>query len=147
MALHTPLHQQRIGLKYQRHLIDLPVASRAAHTFVDMNAVIEINEIGQAMNFDPLDGLVAAIALANGLEVRRSVEENRMAIHAGLRRRDTGHGGSFDAGMAVAAVDAVIADVVFMAELHWLLTGDVLPRQIRRACHREDGHERQADQE
>src|SRR5260370_2037427 len=135
MALHTPLHQQRICLQYQRHLIDLPVASRAAHTFVDMNAVIEINEIGQAMNFDPLDGLVAAIALANGLEVRRSVEENRMAIHAGLRRRDTGHGGSFDAGMAVAAVDAVIADVVFMAELHWLLTGGVLPRQVTPACH------------
>ena len=146
MALHTPLHQQRIGLKYQRHLIDLPVARRAAYALIDMNAVIEINEIGQAMNFDPLDGLVAAIALANGLEVGRRVEENRMAIHTGLCRRNAGDGGSFDAGMAVAAVDAVIADVVFMAELHRLFTRDVLPRHIGRTRHRQHSDERDSNQ-
>ncbi len=112
-----------------------------------MNAVIEIDEIGQTMNFDPLDGFIAAIALANGLEVRRRVEENRMAVHAGLRRRNTGHGGSFDAGMTVAAVNTVIADVMFMAELHRLLPGNVLARQIGRARHGEDGYKRQSDQE
>ena len=147
MAIQAPLHQQRIGLKHQRHLVDLSVARRAAYALVDMNAVIKIDEIGQAMNFDPRDGFIAAIALANGLQVGRRVEENRMTIHAGLRRRNTGHGGSFDAGMTVAAVNTVIANVMFMAELHWLLTRNVLPRQIGRARHREDGDKRQADQE
>jgi len=136
VAFDAPLHKQRVGLKYQRHLVDLPVARRAAYALIDMNAVIEIDEIGQTMNFDPLDGFIAAIALANGLEVGRSVEENRMAIHAGLCRRNAGDGGSFHSGMTVTAVDAVIADVMLVAELHRLLTGDVLPRQIGRARHR-----------
>ena len=69
MAIQAPLHQQRIGLKHQRHLVDLPMARRAAHALIDMNAVIEIDKIGQAMNFDPLNRFITAIALANGLEV------------------------------------------------------------------------------
>src|SRR5258708_1847329 len=74
MALHAPLHQQRVGLEYQRHLVDLPVARRATNALVDMNAVIEIDEIGQTVNFDPLDGFIAAIALADRLEVGGIIE-------------------------------------------------------------------------
>src|SRR2546425_301459 len=44
MALQAPLHQQRIGLKHQRHLVDLTVARRAAYALIDMNAVIEIDK-------------------------------------------------------------------------------------------------------
>jgi len=69
-----------------------------------------------------------------------------MAIHAGLGRRDAGHGGSLHPRMTIAAIDAVIADMVLVAELHRLLTGNILARQIRRARHREDGHERQSNQ-
>src|SRR5258708_13992158 len=97
-----------------------------------MNAVIEIDEIGQAMNFNPLNRFIAAIALANGLEVCRSVEENRMAIHAGLCRRNAGDGGSFHSGMTVTVVDAVIAAVVFLSELHGVLTRNMLQRQVGR---------------
>jgi len=146
MAIEAPLHQQRVGLEYQRHLIDLPVAGRATNALVDMNAVIEVDEISQAVNFDPLDGFVAAIAFANGLEVGSVVEQHRMAVHAGFCRRNAGHGGSFHTGMTVAAVNAVVADVMFVAELHRLLTGNVLPRHIGRPRHREHGHERDSDQ-
>ncbi len=111
-----------------------------------MNAVIEINKIGQTVNFDPLDGFIGAIALANGFEVGGSTEKNRMAIHAGLCRRDSGNGGSFDAGMTITAVNAVIADVMLMAELHRLLSGNILPRHIGRARHGEHSHERHSDQ-
>src|SRR5712664_4666159 len=45
MTFHAPLHQQRVGLEYQRHLVDLPVARRATNALVDMTAVIEIDEI------------------------------------------------------------------------------------------------------
>src|SRR6266478_1033389 len=69
-----------------------------------------------------------------------------MAVHAGLRRRDAGNGGSFHAGMTVAAVNAVIADMMLVAELHRLLTRNVLPRHVGRARHREDGDERHSDQ-
>src|SRR5260370_18955552 len=132
MAVQAPLHQERAGVERQRHLVDLTLARRAAHSLIDMNAVIEIDEIGQTVNFDPLDGLIGAIALANGFEVGGSTEKNRMAVHAGLRRRDSGNGGSFHAGMTVTAVNALIAAVMLVAELHRLLTGNVLPRHVRR---------------
>ena len=45
MAIETPLHSQRLGLKHERHLIDLAVAGRAANTLIHVNAVIEIYEI------------------------------------------------------------------------------------------------------
>src|SRR6266849_1757636 len=111
-----------------------------------MNAVIEIGEIRQTVNFDPLNGFIAAIALANGLEVGRIIEKHRMAVHAGLRGRNAGNSGSFHAGMTVAAVDAVVADVMLVAELHRLLTGNVLPRHVGRARHREHGYKRHSDQ-
>src|ERR1700682_5709028 len=70
-----------------------------------------------------------------------------MGIYGGLRRRrDSGNRGSFHAGMTVAAVKAIIADVMFVAELHRLLTRNVLPRHVGRARHREDGYERHSDQ-
>src|SRR6266849_4549786 len=146
MAIQAPLHQQSIGLEYQRHLVDLPVARRTAHALIDMNAVIEIDEISQAVNFDPLDGFIAAIALADGLQVGCIIEKHRMAVHAGLRGRDAGNGGNFHAGMTVAAVNAVVADVMLVAELHRLLAGNVLPRHVGRARHRKDSDKRHSDQ-
>src|SRR5437667_2945823 len=70
-----------------------------------------------------------------------------MAVHAGLRRRDAGNGGSFYAGMTVAAVDAVIAHVMLVAELHRLFPRHVLPRHIGRTGHRDDRDKRNSDQE
>src|SRR5260370_34085367 len=69
-----------------------------------------------------------------------------MAVLGGLRRRDAGNGGRFHAGMTVAAVNAVIADMMLVAELHRLLTRNVLPRHVGRARPREDGDERHSDQ-
>ena len=146
MAVQAPLHQQGVGLEYQRHLVDLPMARRAADALIDMNAVIEVDEIGEPVDFHPLDGFVAAIAFADRLEVRRIIEQHRMAIHARFRLRNAGHGGSFDAGVAIAAVNAIVADVMFVAELHRLLTGDVLPRHIGRTRNCEHSHERNSDQ-
>jgi len=45
MAVEAPLHQQGVGLKNQRHLVNFSVTRRAANAFIDMNAVIEIHEI------------------------------------------------------------------------------------------------------
>jgi hypothetical protein len=133
VALDAPLHQQGRRLEYERHLIDLAVTRGAAHSFVDMNAVIEIDEIRQPVNLHPLDGLVGAIALPHGLEVISVVEEHRVAVHAGLCGGDTRDGRGFYARVTVSAVDAIVADVVFVAELHRLLARDILIRGIGRA--------------
>jgi hypothetical protein len=47
-----------------------------------------------------------------------------MAIHAGLRWRDAGERGGLDGRVTVPAVNPVIADMVSVAELHWLLSRD-----------------------
>src|SRR2546430_8454015 len=69
-----------------------------------------------------------------------------MAVHASFGRWNTGNGGSFDARMTVAAIDAVIAHVMLVAELQGLPAGNVLSRHIGRARHREHGYERHSDQ-
>jgi hypothetical protein len=47
-----------------------------------------------------------------------------MTIHAGLGWRDAGKRRGLDGRVTVAAVDSVIADMMFVAELHWLLSRD-----------------------
>ena len=62
-----------------------------------------------------------APARRNGLLAKIS----RMAVHAGLGRRNAGERRFLDRGVAVAAVDAVAADVPFVAELDGLFARDV----------------------
>jgi hypothetical protein len=133
VAVEAPRHQQGRSLEYERHLIDLAVTRGAAHAFVDMNAVVEIDEICKAMNLHPLDGLVGAIALPHGLEVIRIVEKHRVAVHAGFCGGDSRDGGCFHARVTISAVDTIVADMVFVAKLHGLLARDILIRGIGRA--------------
>ena len=120
MTLETPLHIQRRDLISQRHQIDSPVTSRATDAFVYVNAVIEINEVGKVVNPSPPYWLAGAPALANGFEIRAVRPDLRMAIHAGLGRRNSRVSQLLDSGVTVAAVDAVISDVMFMTKLNGL---------------------------
>ena len=65
---------------------------------------------------------LAALCEAHGLEIRAVVPDLAVTIHAGLRRRHSRGRRGLDRLMAIAAVDAVVAYVVLVAELNWLLT-------------------------
>ena len=132
VAVQTPFHQQRRCLKHQWHLIDRAVARGAADAFVDVNAVVEIDKVGKPVDFHPLNRLVGAVTLANGFEVRSVGKQDGMAIHAGFRRRDARNGGSLNRGVTIAAIESIIADVMFMTELHGLCARHILVRRIRR---------------
>lgn len=147
VAIDAPFHQQRIGLENQRHLIDGTVAGRASHALVHVDAVIEVREIGKPVHFYPADRSVGSIALANRFEVPCVVKENRVAIHAGFCRRNSSRLGSFHGRVAVAAVDAIVPHVMFVAELYRLLTGNVLPRLIRRPRQSQNSQQRDSCQE
>ena len=95
MAVEAPLHQQRVRLEHQWHLIHRTMASRAADALAYVNAVIEIRKIPEPVNFHPLDRLISAIAFANWFKVTGIIEENRMAIHAGFGGRYACGCGSF----------------------------------------------------
>lgn len=101
------------------------MTGRAADALVHVNAVIEINEVRQIVHSCPLDRLAGAPALANRLEVRAVRPYLRMAIHACLRRRNTCISQLLDSGVTIAAVDAVISDVMFVAELNGLFAREI----------------------
>lgn len=131
MALEAPLHIQRRDLIGERHQIDSAVTRRAADSLVQVNAVIEIDEVGQIVHPRPSDRLACAPALANGLQVRRVRPDLRVAVHARPSRGDSRERSFLDGRVTVAAIDAVIAYVMFVAELNGLLAWKERLRVIR----------------
>ncbi len=144
VAFEAPLHLQRCDLPRQRHQVDSPVTGRAAHAFVDVNRMVEINEVWQVVHASPLDGLSSSPAFAHRLKVGAVGEDLRVAIHAGLCRRNASEGRSLNRCVAVAAINPVVARVMLMAELNWLLARNEGERVVGRAlilCHKPK-HER-----
>ena len=69
-----------------------------------------------------------------------------MAVHARLGRRHSGRRGTLDPRVAVAAIDAVVAHVMLVAELDRLIARHILIRQIRRARREQNTGQRDARQ-
>ena len=130
MARNTPFHLQRILLINGRHRIDLAVTRRAAYTLCHVNAMIKIYVLRKVVNALPLDRLVLAKARPDGLKIRAVVPQLAVAIHTRLRRRHTRSRSRFNRRMTVAAIDAVVPDVVFVTELNWLLFLEKLSGEI-----------------
>src|SRR5215212_3024394 len=147
VAGQAPLHLERGGLVDGRHRVHAPVAGGAAHALVDVDRVVEVDEVGQVVDSRPLDGLVVAVAGADDLQVRALVPDLRVAVHAGLGRRHPGRVRRLDRGVAVAAVDAVVADVVLVRELDGLLHLDELARVVGGAVDLGEHPERGGDEE
>ena len=120
MAIETPLHLQRRGLVHQRHLVDRAVTGITADAFIDVNAVIEINEIRNLVHARPLDRPAAAETLAHGLEKSGIGPDLRMAVHAGLGGRNACEAGYLNRSVAVPTVNTEPGHVMLMAEGHRL---------------------------
>lgn len=121
MTVETPPHGQRCRLSYQRHGGDIPVARAAADAFGDVDRVIEVDVIRQAVDPVPVDRPPPRQTFADGREQRRLGVKLRMAGHAGVRRGDAGDGGSFDPGVAIPAINPETASMVLVTEWHWLM--------------------------
>src|SRR5437879_12105701 len=50
MAVQAPFHQQRRHLVGERHFVDLPMAGDAANAFLDVDAMVEIDEAGDVVS-------------------------------------------------------------------------------------------------
>ncbi len=124
MTLEAPLHLQRRRLVCDRHLIDPAMARRAPDPFVHMNAVIEIRVVRQIVNPDPFHWLACAQTGSHRFKIGTVRPNLFVAPHAGFSGRHTSKRGVFDRAVAVAAVNAVVADVMLMTKLNWLLALD-----------------------
>ena len=77
----------------------------------------------------------------DGFEIgRRWCKKLRVAVHARFRWGHSCACRAFDGSMAIAAVDAIIADMVLMAELNGLGFDDVRLIPIRRARNTDKNH-------
>src|SRR5262245_58710501 len=115
------------------------MASGAADPFFNVDAVVEVDEVGQIVHAGPFDGCSPARACSHRLEHRTVGPDLTMAVHAGLGGGKSGEGRLLHRGVAVAAVDADVANMMLMAEWHWLKPGDVNLRNVGRTVKRRDG--------
>ena len=99
---------------------------RTADTFFHVNTVIEVSVIRQIVYALPLDRLARAETRAHGFEIWTVSPDLFVAVHARRGRRQSRGGRCFDGRVTVAAVYAVIANVMFMTELDRLLSFDPL---------------------
>ena len=65
MTINTPSHIKGLVAIGERHLADGAVTGRAAHPFIHMNAVIEINEIRLGVDARPLQRYVRCVTGAH----------------------------------------------------------------------------------
>lgn len=97
------------------------MASRAADSLVHMNAVIEINVVGKIVDPSPFQRFAGSKTRAHGLQIGTIGPNLLVAIHAhGGRRNTRGRSGLYRS-VAIAAIDAIIARVMLVAELDGLL--------------------------
>jgi hypothetical protein len=116
MAAQAPAHVKIIHFARERHRFDIPVANPARNAFVNVPAMIEVNEIGNVINTVPDERRVCSIAVAHRLEHLGLVPNNLVTFHTGFRRRDSGERTMHGACMAKTAIDAEDFGVMFMTE-------------------------------
>src|SRR5947209_13944032 len=123
------------------------MARSTTDAFVHVYTVVEVYEVGQVVDATPLYRLVLLVARPDDFEVGTLRPDLRMTVHAGLRRRQPRRVRCLDGGVAVAAVNPVVADVVLVRELYGLLALDVLARVVGRAVDLGQNPERGGDDE
>ena len=144
MALETPVHVQRVHPPRERHLIDPAMAGDATDALVHVNAMIEINKSRQVVDARPLDRLTRAKTLSDRRQRRAVRPDLSVTIHADFRRGDPGERAFFHRRVAVAAVDAIICDVMFVTKRDRLGACDSYFRDIGGAIERRK-HQCQGD--
>ena len=123
VTFETPFHIKCIHPPRDRHLIDTAMAGGTAESLCDMDAVIEINVIGQIVHTGPFQGHIRGKTFPHRREDRRIVKNLRMTSHARFAGGHAGEPRFLNGVMAVAAIDSVVANVMFVTEGNRLIKG------------------------
>ena len=136
MAREAPFHLEAGVLEHEWHFGDLSVAGGAADAFVDVDAVIEVDEIREVVDTCPFHGGLGAPAFADRLKHGCVGPDFRVAGHAGLGGWNAGEAGIFHGRMAIATIKTKAFDMVFMTERDGLIDGDASVGEPGRALDR-----------
>ena len=90
VTIQTPTHIQRLRLVDNRHGSEIAVARRATYTLGYVDAVIEINKLGQVVNLVPLHGYIRLIAATDEFELGALGQYLRVTTHTCLDGGDVG---------------------------------------------------------
>ena len=121
MAFGTPSHLEGFLFPCDRHLIHGAVATDTPDSLLNVDAMVEIHEVGQLMDSTPADRRIGSQTLTNRLQQRRFRPDLRMTSHAGLGRRHPSERRFFDRGMTIPAINSKACNVVLMAEGYRLI--------------------------
>ena len=99
---------------------------RTPDTLFYVNAVIEVGVVWQVVYPDPLDGFIVPETGADWFEIGALSPDLLVTTHARFSCRQTRARSGFNSGVTVAAVKAVIANMVLMTKLDRLLSLDPL---------------------
>ena len=91
-----------------------------------MDTVVEIYVLRKVVNAIPLDRLVVAETCSDRLQIWCISPKLAVTVHTRLGRWHAGRSRRLDRLMTIAAINAVITNVVLMRELHWLLDLEIL---------------------
>src|SRR5471032_1786130 len=133
VALEAPAHGQRLRLLHRGHLVDAAVAGDAADALLHVDCMVEVDEMWQLVDLVPDDGPVREVALTNRRELGALVPDLLVAIEAEAGRRNSRPLRLLHQIMAVATIDAFVADVMAMVELHRLIDRVLLLGEERSA--------------
>ena len=121
MALQAPAHFQTGHPGHLGHRFHLAVTVCAIHFCPNMGLVIEVNEPGQDIHFDPGNGLSPLPVPTQRLNAFSLGGYNQMATHAAFHRRDAGKGGAVRITMAVKALNLEIGHMDLVIERDGLI--------------------------
>ena len=107
----------------------------AAHTFVHVNAVVEIGIVRKIVDPDPLEWIASAKTGAHWFQIRTISPDLLVAVHTRLGRGHACGGSNLHRIMAIATVDTIVTDVMFVAKLNRLLSLNPLARVPGRAVY------------
>ena len=96
------------------------MAGGTPDSFVHVDFVIEVNEVGQIVDLDPGYGFTRCPAGPHRLQQGCVGPDLRVAIHAGLGGGDARVAGLLHRGVTVLALQSQAHDVMLMAERHRL---------------------------
>jgi hypothetical protein len=105
VALQTPLHVEGFGFGDEGHPVDPPVAGGTADAFLDMDAVVEEDMIGETVHSVPPDRFPSQKTFADRFEQFGIGPKLGVAFHANLGCGDSGGVGFLDMQVAKSAVN------------------------------------------
>ncbi len=132
MTFQTERHAEWLGVIDFVHLINAAVAFDAAQTAIHMDGMIEVSEVRELVDLNPLNRLATRRTLPHQRQPRIVFEHLVVTIHAGGRGRDIGKPGFLDARMAISAINAHLPGVGRVRECHRLNRLVTNPSVLRR---------------